>query len=523
MKRIILFHTVVLLALLAAARIGAPPVQARAAAAPTFQIAKTVPLYRYQSSRGYYLYTTSSKLPQGLSDGPWESEGIACHVANMSHQIKPIYSLTKSDDRGIRYFLTDKFTEVERAQQGGWAFQKGAAFYVATTQLPGSVPLHRLYKPVTAPPKKDLLDKIGELVAGEKFRVAPGLEDAHFYTARDEERDVAQRAGYQYEGTIGFVWLSPQPPPAALLPDLLVKKVDADDSSVIVTLQNQGKANTGGAKYDVTLQVFDVKNKFLYKINRPAPGLSPNQFNQLQIDTGGRSLSGKHYQVKVDEANTLKEEDEGNNETAILAAPITKIKPMDTSDRTTIPLSFRMTDKQEHFTKVGQRNVKVIDYIFAVDNASAFPKDWFQNLNVLPSVFCGTGQTNARLIAMISWRLETDGKFDKAGMWMKDSCKPLMSQQDLASLRLSMPEERAVPDKVMIVVKDRLTGITHESSAYPVGAFGIGKLLFPLGCKSFLGRASDFLCSEQTGFAACENLRKQGKPLTCRMAGKKDQ
>jgi hypothetical protein len=522
MKRIILFPTLVLLAGLVAVAIATSSTNAKTTAAAAFQIAKTVPLYRYQSRMGYYLYTTSSTLPQGLSDGPWESEGIACHVANMSHQIKAVYSLTKSDERGVRYFLTDKAAEAESAQKSGWSFQKGAAFYVASAQLPGSVPLHRLYKPVTAPPKKSLLEKIGDLVAGEKFRAAPGLEDAHFYTAREDERESAQQAGYVYEGTLGFVWLSPQPPPPALLPDLLVKKTEADNTSVTIILQNQGKANTGGAPYEVTLLVFDSKDKFLYKITRPGAGLSPNQFNQVKIETGGRSLSGNHYQVKVDEANTLEESNESNNETGILNGPGLKIKPLTDAERAAFTLSFSMKDKQERLTKVGQREVKVIDYIFTVDNADSFPKEWFQTLDVLASMRCGTGESKARLIAEIKWQLEKDGHFDKAGVWIRDTCKPLMSLQDLATIKLSIPEERGVPDKVMIVVRDRLTGIAHESSAYLVGAFGIGKLLFPLGCKSFLGRNSDFLCTSHNGFAACENLRKQGKPLTCRMAGKKE-
>src|SRR5438128_10559839 len=60
----------------------------------------TKTLYRYQSASGQYLYTTDSKLPPGLSDGPWETEGVVCHVAkgpNHDAQTTASYQLATSD------------------------------------------------------------------------------------------------------------------------------------------------------------------------------------------------------------------------------------------------------------------------------------------------------------------------------------------------------------------------------------------------------------------------------------------
>jgi hypothetical protein len=42
--------------------------------------------------------------------------------------------------------------------------------------------------------------------------------------------------------------------------------------------------------------------------------------------------------------------------------------------------------------------------------------------------------------------------------------------------------------------------------------------LFSLGCKSFLGREGDFLCSTREGQVTCEAFQKDGKVKACRKA-----
>src|ERR1044072_6808031 len=94
---------------------------------------KTQALYRFQSRKGNYLYTTSASLPSGLSDRPWENEGIVCHVPMPApHGTKPVYQLSKSDDLGVRYPFTSSVTEANGG--GGWT-NSGIVFQVANTQL----------------------------------------------------------------------------------------------------------------------------------------------------------------------------------------------------------------------------------------------------------------------------------------------------------------------------------------------------------------------------------------------------
>src|SRR6476659_3869642 len=72
------------------------------------------PLYRYQSRKGHYLYATSAKLPAGLDDGPWESEGLTCYVPEPKpHGTTPVYQLmSQTNDLGTRYFFTTDLNEV---------------------------------------------------------------------------------------------------------------------------------------------------------------------------------------------------------------------------------------------------------------------------------------------------------------------------------------------------------------------------------------------------------------------------
>ncbi|HEX8117461.1 MAG TPA: hypothetical protein VF521_09320, partial [Pyrinomonadaceae bacterium] len=107
---------------LASAWGGPAPLRRKAAAA--FQAIKTEPLYRFRSRKGYLLYKTGAGLPGGLTDGPWKSEGVVCHVPNNTRQTKPLYELMKADDYAVRYAYTNN----TGAAQGGWQL-RGVAFY----------------------------------------------------------------------------------------------------------------------------------------------------------------------------------------------------------------------------------------------------------------------------------------------------------------------------------------------------------------------------------------------------------
>lgn len=149
-------------------------------------------------------------------------------------------------------------------------------------------------------------------------------------------------------------------------------------------------------------------------------------------------------------------------------------------------------------------------YSIEVTNWQNYPVDFYQSTkNVLPPHPCGG---DARGV-VTTW-LAQEGKPPS-----KKGCKGVSFVEDLRTLGVTVAGTLADTDKVYVTLDDRLTGERYESGAYMVGWFGVGKLLFPVGCKHFLGRAGQFLCSSEQGMAACENLKKQGKPIQCTRQG----
>jgi hypothetical protein len=104
----------------------------------------------------------------------------------------------------------------------------------------------------------------------------------------------------------------------------------------------------------------------------------------------------------------------------------------------------------------------------------------------------------------------------------KADCESLNSRAALQSVTLEQTVPLADADRVQLVVQDRLLNESYTSEPFSAGWTGVGTLLQSVGCKYFLGRASSFLCKDAQGFAACENLRKAGKPITCTQQGKKN-
>jgi hypothetical protein len=84
-------------------------------------------------------------------------------------------------------------------------------------------------------------------------------------------------------------------------------------------------------------------------------------------------------------------------------------------------------------------------------------------------------------------------------------------------MTFSLSAEKGTASLLQVIIHDRLTGIDHKSNVYPVGAFGIAKVLSSVGCFAWLGRADDIACRTPVGMAACENLKAKGKPITCRL------
>lgn len=479
----------------------------QAIAAPALQTLESQPLYRFRGKKGHLFYTTSAELPKA-SGGPWTNEGIAGHVPmrpNHTINTKPVYQLGKSDKWGVRYAYTSSFAEADKYKGGpadqhgvGQWINQGEVFRVCSNQAMNTVPLYRLYMPVR-------LTNPGQEFTG----VVPGT-DTQFLTIDENEKNNAISHGWVDQGIIGYVWRSPYPPPAAPQPDITVVGSNADEFSVTAILMNKGKANTGGIKYEVTLAVYDQKGKLVLKIAKVAPGMSPNQTNQVTFGTQGKSLNDTRYQLTVDSTNALDESDETNNETAMLDGP--KSRKIDLSKvdaERVIPPSIEMTGKQES----GMKEKPKTAYIFAVTNWDKYPAEWFQPLKSLGPISCAGESTDARMLAHL-WIEVGERPPQKAG------CKVLNFPQDLKTVQtLATGGALPKPDKVFVVLEDRLVGKRYQSNSYPVEVFGIDKELFTVGCKRFLGRASDFLCTKKLGFDACQNLKAKGKPINCRLAG----
>jgi hypothetical protein len=150
-------------------------------------------------------------------------------------------------------------------------------------------------------------------------------------------------------------------------------------------------------------------------------------------------------------------------------------------------------------------------YTIAVTNTDKFPSEWFVKAGpALPANTCG----DARLLA--------NAYVVRGGTRFKISCESLGSRAALETVTLKLPTPLADDDRVQVDIHDRLLNEHYVSDAYSAGWIGIGPLLNSAGCKSFLGRASSYLCTDPKGFAACESLRKSGKPIACTQAGKKN-
>ena len=179
-----------------------PPVMPAALA----QKITTEPLYRFSSDKNQYaLIPGVNGQLVGFNSGygaGFANPVIIGHVPGGTHQLVSvsIYVATKRDDYGERYFYTNDFTEFELKTSGyGWKKVKGG-FYVSGKQVPGTVPLYRLWLERTVVP------------SGQFYTPKPG-EDGWYYTTNEQEKNQALAAGYKSPRILGYVFSSPQPPP----------------------------------------------------------------------------------------------------------------------------------------------------------------------------------------------------------------------------------------------------------------------------------------------------------------------
>jgi hypothetical protein len=149
-------------------------------------------------------------------------------------------------------------------------------------------------------------------------------------------------------------------------------------------------------------------------------------------------------------------------------------------------------------------------YTVVVTNVDRYPSRWFvKGAPALPPNPCGDSRMQA-LIYVIRGNTRT-----------RERCEALQVHRAFESVKLVLTAPLENDDRIQLVLEDRLLEARYASEPYSAGWLGVGPLLASAGCKSFLGRASSYLCDAK-GFTACENLRKAGKPIACTQAGKKN-
>ena len=167
----------------------------------------TEPLYRFVSDQNHYLLMPGvNGQPTTLTPGytaKFKNPTIIGHVPGGTHQLVSVSigMLTKTDDYGERFFYSDDNAELDLKVSGyGWKRVKGIAFYVSGEQVPGTVPLYRLWLERTVVP------------SGQFYTPKPG-EDGWYYTTSEQEKNQALAAGYKSPRKLGYIYSSPQPPP----------------------------------------------------------------------------------------------------------------------------------------------------------------------------------------------------------------------------------------------------------------------------------------------------------------------
>ena len=451
-------------------------------------------LYAFISKRNQRYYRTNTEVPK-VSDGPWKNDGPICIVAkNAAPGLMPVYQFVKADSFGARFFyalLPEVNTYTVGVDASGAWQNQGVAFYVSPTKQPDMVRLYRLH--VRAKIEwSGPADSVATVKAPEEI----------FLTTDMAARDKAVNAGWT-SSSLGYVWTKA---PETALPDLTIENTFVKGTSVVAQIRNKGKV--GSPDLWVRMRILDQSGKQVSYLDKKMSATFQNMPATITFDLGNQNLTRKSYQVLVDPAKLVKESDETNNDTQVIEFPSPKVKlniDPEQANKMRAP-TFAITAAQPS----GQKTL----YLLSVTNWQSFKPEWFQSLqNVLPPNPCGTGNTHARLQARIS--------VIKTGMPLNAGCKPLNNQQDFKSLQFESTVPLKDSDRVQITLVDRQTNSKYESEPYVVGWLGLGKILTPHGCKYFLGRASSFLCTSKQGFDACENLRKQGKPIKCTLAGSK--
>lgn len=483
-----------------------------------------IPLYRLvHKLDGFHFYTVDAHEKEvAVKYGHYQEENIAGYVLpKPANGTVPLYRLSAatygcySKLEPSKFFYTTDKAARDKAAGSGWHLDGVVGFVPPPDRgLPGTVPLYRMYHDLSECKKKSSI-QVFNLPDRPKASIHTG-DDDNFYSTSEAEMDQAtHQGGYQTRGVACYVWTGPiavaMYAPPTPLPDLIVPKVFTEESSVKAIVLNQGKYSVSSVPgVLVRFLVYDRAGKVVFKSEQNIGGMSSSQDRPTTFDTTKLANTvGLHYQVVVDPDNIVKESNDSNNASADTVWGI-KIKP-DPNAATRVPSpSIAITSKQAS----GSTGLPYFtNYTLNVLNWNAYKPDLYQSLaGVMPAVTCGTAKTDSRMLLQISTLAKVQSKV---------ICRPLSSGKDMATLQISFPLPLLDSDRVQVTLEDRLIKMKYVSEPYAVGWLGVDKVLVTVGCKRFLGRAGNFLCTTDQGMSACENLKTQGKPIQCTRPGKK--
>jgi hypothetical protein len=431
----------------------------------------------YEIRTGFHLYTANpEEIAHMKTAAGWEDRGPVAYIyPKHVPGTVALFRVGKSEFGGENNLYTTNMTEANNAiETSGWR-EQGIAGYVSETQLPGTLPLYHFYRDCITPDDGKFRMPCEDAKGG----------DVHFYTTSESERQSALNGPFKQVNIAGYVW--PGPVHAGGVPQIKVTPGVAtstasppppptpEQHATAAALAAKGCKSFLGRVGDFlcsTQEGFDQcrrdKDRGSVSVCRPTAGLD----------------ASKPYQLKIN-------------------VPPAK-------DAAEFPLQAEIVARNESTKTIGGHAHKYVDYTFRVLNAAKFPVDAFAPLTVLPPESCwNNAPSNRRLVLELAYG--TGQSPNQKGL-----CMPLTSQGELASIGFSLAEERAIAKTARIAVRDRLTGVRHESGVIEIDAFGVDAALAQVGCKRFLGRANEFLCTSATGLAACQNLKAQGKPIVCR-------
>lgn len=470
----------------------------------------TAPVYRFCSKKKYciWIQSTDGVAPslKGVSNGPWKNDGIVFYALKeptRKLQTAAMYQVERSDDKGIRYFMSTNYSEIDAALKSGY-IQKTTAFYVAAQPMFGAVPIYRLYSlPSTPPGKPSVFDKLMNRDVGAFGQANGPVDDGHFYTIDEAERDKQIAAGYKDEGIAGYAWASPAKSSVASadptkMPDLRVGNVRIDGNKVVFLVSNTGQSSVESV--DVLVKISDADGNLIKQEKQTFGGISQNSKREFSV-ASTISLANRGITVVVDPNNKVEEDNEKNNSGGF--------SPLKGPSANTPSQIENLKNYGINVTNIVTRNNRTTISVDVV-NPELFPAVYFENISSLPPNPCSQREPHTRLIA---WAEVLSG-----GKWINEGCKALTEQNSLRGITFGIDTAPSF-EKIRISVFDRKENVRYVSNEYSTIVFEADKVL--TGCKHFLGRVNgEYLCTSTKAFENCEAYKKTGKPVVCKVTSK---